>query len=69
MFVNNVPDYKIHSGDVLSLILDHLPQFFIIYDCKFDCKDSSYLSYDYSHFDANKLLADYAEIDTSFLAD
>ena len=69
IFVNSVPDSKIHSGNVLSLISDHLPQFCIIYDCKFDYKASSYLSYDYSHFDANKFLADYAEIDTSFLAD
>ena len=69
IFVNSAPDSKIHSGNVLSLISDHLPQFCIIYDCKFDYKASSYLSYDYSQFDANKFLADYAEIDTSFLAD
>ena len=69
IFVNSAPDSKIHSGNVLSLISDHLPQFCIIYDCKFEYKAPSYLSYDYSHFDANELLADYAKIDTSFLAD
>ena len=68
IFVNSAPDSKIHSGNVLSLISDHLPQFCIIDDCKFDYKSSSYLSYDYSQFDANKFLADYAEIGTSFLA-
>ena len=68
-FGNSAPDSKIHSGNVLSLISDHLPQFCIIYDCKFECKAPLYLSYDYSHFDANELLADYAKIDTSFIAD
>ena len=32
--VNSAPDSKIHSGNVLSLISDHLPQFCIVYDCK-----------------------------------
>ena len=44
IFVNSAPDSKIHSGNVLSLISDHLPQFCIIYDCKFDYKASSYVS-------------------------
>ena len=69
IFVNSAPGFKIHSGNILSLISDHLPQFSIISDCKFDYKASSYLFNDYSHFDANRFLADYAAIDISFLSD
>ena len=69
IFVSNASDSNIQSGNILSLISDHLPQFCIINDCEFDYNASSYLSYDYSHFDANKFFADYAELDMSFLTD
>ena len=67
--VSNASDSNNQSGNILSPISDHLPQFCITNDCEFDYKASSHLSYDYSHFDANKFLADYAEMDKSFLTD
>ncbi len=69
IFVNTAVDSNIQSGNILSLISDHLPQFCIVNECTFDYKNSSYFAYDYSKFDANKFLADYAEIDTHFLTD
>ena len=69
IYVNNAIGSNIQSGNILSLISDHLPQFCIINDCTFDHKTSSHFSYDYSQFDADKFLADYAEMDTSFLTD
>ena len=69
IFINSSPDTKIKSGNILSLFSDHLPQFCIIYDCKFDFKASSQICYDYNSFDGNKFHADYAALDTSFLTD
>ncbi len=69
IFVNTTTDSNIQSGNILSLISDHLPQFCIINNYEFDYKSSSYLSYDYSHFNADSFLADYVELDKSFLTD
>ena len=70
IFINSSPERKIKSGNILSLISDHLPQFCIIYDCNFDFKASSQICWDdYNNFDANKFLADYAALDASLLTD
>ena len=57
------------AGNILSLISDHLPQFAILSENAPDYKTSSYFSYDYKTFDEAKFLADYKEMDTSFLDD
>ena len=67
IFVNNLLGHNIQSGNILSLISDHLPQFCIISDFIYDYKKVSHISYDYSHFDADRFLADYIQLDTSFL--
>ena len=69
IFVNNVIGSNIQSGNVLSQISDHLPQFCIITDFTCDYKNLSHSSYDYSHLDVNKFLADYADMDFSFSTD
>ena len=69
IFVNNVIGSNIQSGNILSLISDHLPQFCFITDFTFNYKSLSHSSYDYSRFDVNKFLADYANMDFSFFTD
>ena len=49
------------------MISDHLPQFVIISDFKFDYTKMSHLFNDYSQFYVNKLLIDYLNIDLSLL--
>ena len=61
IFVDNAIGSNIQSGNVLSLISDHLPQFCIISELTCDYKNLSHKTYDYSHFYANMFLADYAE--------
>ena len=69
IFVNNIIGSNIQSGNILSQISDHLPQFCIISDFTCDYKNLSHSSYDYSRFDVNKFLADYADMDFSFSTD
>ena len=56
IFINNVLGCNIQSGNILSLITDHLPQYCIISDFICDYKISSHIVYDYSHFDVNRFL-------------
>ena len=64
-FVNNGLESSIQSGNILSLISDHLPQFYIISDFKCDYRNLTHKVYNYSHFDANMLLADCTETNFS----
>ena len=68
-FICNTFGSKIQNGNIVSLISDHLPQFCIINDCLSDYKHFTRYVYDYSQFDSDKFLAEYAEINASFLID
>ena len=68
IFIKNVLGCNIQSGNILSLKTDHLPQYCIISEFICDYKSLSYIAYDYSHFDVDRFLADYAEIDMTSLS-
>ena len=69
IFVTNFIGQNIQSGNILSLISDHLPQFCIISDFIYEYIKLRHFSHDYSNFDVYKFLSDYVERDTSFLVD
>ena len=69
IFISNTFGSKIQNGNILSLISDHLLQFCIMSDCSPDYKHFSHYVYDYSQFDSDEFLAEYAEMNTSFLID
>ena len=69
IYVNNATESNIFAGNILSQISDHLPQSAILSENAPDFKTSSYFAYDYKTFDEAKFLADYKELDTSFLDD
>ena len=69
IYLNNTIDTNINSGNILSMISDHLPQFAILSDNAPDYKTSSYFAYDYTGFDEARFLADYNNIENSFLSD
>ena len=69
VYINNAMDSNICSGNILSLISDHLPQFAIMNGSTPDYKNTSYIAYDYRNFDGSKFLADYVNLDSSFLDD
>ena len=66
---NNALGSNIQSGNILSMISDHLPQFCIISEFKCDHKNMFHFSYNYSQFDTNKLLADNANMVLTFSTD
>ena len=69
IYINNATESNICSGNILSLISDHLPQFAILYDNAPEYKTSSYYAYDYKNFNEGKFLSDYNDIERSFLND
>ena len=68
IFVNNAADCNIYSGNILSQISDHLPQFAVLSESAPDYKVISYFAYDYRNFDEAKFLAEYANHEKSFLS-
>ena len=66
VYINNAMDSNICSGNILSLISDHLPQFAILNGSTPDYKKTSYTAYDYRNFDASKFLADYVNLESFF---
>ena len=69
IYLNNATESNICSGNILSLISDHLPQFAILYDDAPEYKASSYYAYDYTNFNEGKFLSDYNDIEGAFLND
>ena len=70
IYVNNASESNIFARNILSQISDHLPQFAILSENALDYKTSSYFAYkyfDYKYLDEVKFLADYKEIETSFI--
>ena len=70
IYVNNASESNIFARNILSQISDHLPQFAILSEDALDYKTSSYFAYkyfDYKYLDKVKFLADYKEIETSFI--
>ena len=57
IFTNNT-DYETISGNILTLITDHFPQFIILKKMSINYKSCSYYQHDYSNFDEQKLIDD-----------
>ena len=51
-------DYETISGNILTLITDHFPQFIILKKMSINYKSCSYYQHDYSNFDEQKLIDD-----------
>ena len=57
IFTNNT-DYETISGNMLTLIADHFPQFIILKKMSINYKSCSYYQHDYYNFDEQKLIDD-----------
>ena len=69
IFLSNIIDCCIVSGNLLSIISDHLPQFSVLKDKAPEYRNASYFGYDYRRFDKTKFLSDYSDIEKSYLND
>ena len=69
IFLSNIIDCCIISGNLLSIISDHLPQFAVLKDKAPEYRNGSYFAYDYRRFDKTKFLSDYSDIEKSYLND
>ena len=65
----NVTDCNILSGNLLSMISEHLPQFAILKYNAPEFKNTSYFAHDYRKFDEASSLSEYSELDISYLND
>ena len=69
IFLSNASDCNVLSGNLLSMISDHLPQFAILKDNAPDYKNLSQFAHDYRKFDEASFLSEYSESDISYLSD
>eukprot|EP00794_Sanderia_malayensis_P013289 gene13290-14664_t len=69
IILNNTTDSDIISGNFLSMISDHLPQFAIRKGNAPDYKNMSCYAHDYRQFDERNFTSDYSEFDASYLND
>ena len=69
IFLSNVTDSNILSGNLLSMISDHLPQFAILKDNAPEYKNTSYFAQDFRKFDEASFLSECSELDISYLND
>ena len=65
----NVTDCNILSGNLLSMISGHLPQFAILKYNAPEFKKTSYFAHDYRKFDEASSLSEYSELEISYLND
>ena len=64
---SNLPTVEITSGNILTSISDHFPQFLILKHANIHQNKSNMYKYDYSTFDEVKFLEDYQQIDNAYL--
>lgn len=69
IFLSNVTDCNILSGNLLSMISDHLPQFANLKDNAPEFKNTSKFAHDYRKFHEASFLSEYSELDISYLND
>ena len=65
----NLTNSKITSGNILTHISDHFPQFLILETTNFSHKKQELLKRDYSSFNENSFLNDFTIIDFNYLRD
>ena len=68
IFSNNT-SYEIISGNIISHISDHFPQFIILNQVTINYKNCSYTKRDLSNFDEQKFINGFASLGTDFLQD
>ena len=64
---SNVCNVDTKSGNILTQIADHFPQFLIVRKAAFTNKTLSYYQHEYSKFDQEKFLADFNNLDFEYL--
>ena len=65
----NISDSETVSGNILTQITDHFPQFLILKHAGISYKDLQYYQHDFSRFNADDLLNDFNNLDLAFLND
>ena len=66
---SNITDNETISGNILTQITDHFPQFLIVKHGGITYKNLSYFQHDFSHFNEENLLNDFSNFDLSYLND
>ena len=66
---SNVCNLDTKSGNILTQVADHFPQFLIVRKAVFANKTQSYYQHDYSKFDPDKFLADFNSLNFAYLDD
>ena len=66
---SNITDNETLSGNILTQITDHFPQFLIVRHACIPYKSLSYFQHDFSNLNEGKVLNDFASLDLSFLND
>ena len=65
----NISENETVSGNILTKITDHFPQFLIVKHAGITYKDLSYFQHDFSKLNADNLQKDFKNLDLSFLND
>ena len=65
----NVLDQETVSGNILTQITDHFPQFLIVKHAGIADKNLSYSYHDFSKLNIDKFLSDFANLDLTYLND
>ena len=66
---SNITENEAISGNILTQITDHVPQFLIVKRAGMTYKNLSYFQHDLSKLNEESLLNDFANIDLTFLND
>ncbi len=66
---SNVCDFDTKSGNILTQIADHFPQFLIVEKAGITNKSTSYFQHDYSNFNKERFLADFSNLNFDYLND
>ena len=64
---SNVCNFDTRSGNILTQVADHFPQFLIVKKAVLTIKNLSYYQHDYSKFDQERFLADFQSLNFDYL--
>ena len=66
---SNITDNETLSGNIMTQITDHFPQFLIVKHAGITYKNLSYFQHDFSNFNEENLQNDFANLDLNYLTD
>ena len=66
---SNITDNQTLSGNIMTQITDHFPQFLIVKHAGITYKNLSYFQHDFSNFNEENLQKDFANLDLNYLTD